>query len=101
MSQFADDTNLFCADLASVQKDLEIVDNFVTLAGHKLIRKKQKRSGWGKGENSKTNPLQLKWLYIPVKIHVSYDEKGNNQHNFNHKLQKLDIWRARGHVGEY
>ena len=98
LSQYADDTNLFCAELASVEKDLEIVDNFVTLAGLKLIRKKQKRSGWEKGGNSKTNPLQLKWLHIPVKIlgiHVSYDEKGNNQLNFNHKLQKRDIWRAR------
>ena len=32
-------------------------------------------------------------------IYVSYDEKRNNQHNFNHKLQKLktnlDLWRAR------
>ena len=44
----------------------------------------------------------MKGLRNPVKglgIHVSYDEKGNNQHNFNHKLQKLqknlDLWRAR------
>jgi len=56
----------------------------------------------GKWENSKSNPLQLKWLRNPVKIlgiFVSYDEKGNNQHNFIHKLQKLqtnlDLWRAR------
>ena len=56
----------------------------------------------GKWENSKGNPLQLKWLRNPVKIlgiHVSYDEKENNQQNFNHKLQKLqtnlDLWRAR------
>ena len=57
----------------------------------------------GKWKNSKSNPLQLKWLRNQVKIleiHVSYDEKGNNQHNFDHKLQKLqtnlDLWRARG-----
>jgi len=33
-------------------------------------------------------------------IYVSYDEKGNNQMNFNLKLQKrqtnLDIWKSRG-----
>ena len=55
----------------------------------------------GKQENSKSNLLQVKWLHNPVAIlgiYVSYDEKENNQHNFNHKLQKwrrnLDLWRA-------
>ena len=73
------------------------------LAGLKLNRKKTKAIWLGKWEKSKSNPLQLKWLRNPVKIlgmHVSYDEKGNNQHNFYHKLQKLqtnlDLWRARG-----
>jgi len=95
-------TNLVCSDLASVEKALEIVDNFCSLAGLKLNRKKTKAIWLGKLENSESNPLQLKWLRNPVKILgivVSYDEKGNNQHNFIHKLQKLqtnlDLWRAR------
>jgi len=46
LSQYADDTNLFCADLASVDKALEMVDNFGSLAGLRLNRKKRKRSGW-------------------------------------------------------
>ena len=54
LSQYADDTNLFCADLASVEKALEIVDNFGSLAGLKLNRKKQKRSGWENGKIIKT-----------------------------------------------
>ena len=90
--QYADGTNLFCADLASVEKALEIVDSFGTLAGLKLNRKKTKAIWLGKWENCKSNPLQLKWLHNPAKILgicVSYDKKGNNQHNFNHKLQKL------------
>ena len=92
MSQYADDTNLFCTDLASVENALEIVENFGSRAGLKLNRKKTKVILLGKWENSKSNALQLKWLRNPVKIlgiHVSYGEKGNNQHNFNHKLQKL------------
>ena len=44
LSQYADDTNLFCADLASVEKALEIVDNFGSLAGLKLSRKKKNKS---------------------------------------------------------
>ena len=35
LSQYADDTNLFCADLDSVEKALEIVDIFGMLAGLK------------------------------------------------------------------
>jgi len=102
LSQYADDTNLLGADLASVEEALEIIDNFGTLAGLKLTRRKTKALWLGKLKNDKGNPLQLKWLHNPVKIlgiHVSNDEKGNNQHNFNHKLQKLqtnlDLWRAR------
>ena len=92
LSKYANDKSLFCADLASAEKALEIVDNFGSLASLKLNRKKTKAIWLGKWENSKRNSLQLKWLGIPVKIlgiHVSYDEKGKNQHNFNHKLQKL------------
>ena len=46
--------------------------------------------------------LQLKWLHSPVRllgIHVSYDEKGNNELNLNLKIRKLqtnlDMWRSR------
>ena len=57
-----------------------------------------------------TNPLQLKWLRSPVEIlgiHVSYDEKGNNQVNFNFNYKNCKpIWICGGHVilhylGEY
>jgi len=74
LSQYADDTNLLCADLASVEKALEIIDNFGTLAGLKLNRKKTKALWLRNLKNNKGNPLQLKWLHNPVKIlgiHVS------------------------------
>ena len=45
----------------------------------------------------------MKWMKSPTKlsgIYVSYDERGNNQMNFNLKVQKLqtnlDIWKSRG-----
>ena len=102
LSQYAVDTNLFCADLASVEKILEIVENFGNMAGLKLNRRKTKAIWLGRWEKNKSNPLQLKWLHSPVKIlgiYVSYDENGNKQMNFNLKLQKLqtnlDMWRAR------
>ena len=42
MSQYADYTNLLGMDLASVEKALEVVENFGNLAGLKLNRKKTK-----------------------------------------------------------
>ena len=102
LSQYADDTNLFCADLASVENAFEAVENFGNLAGLKLNRKKTKAIWAGSWEKNKSNPLQLKWLRSPVKIlgiYVSYDENGNKQMNFNLKLRKLqtnlDMWKAR------
>ena len=102
MSQFADDTNLFCADLISVENALKTVGDFGRLAGLKLNMKKSKAIWLGKWETNKSHPLQLKWLHSPVRllgIHVSYDEKGNNELNFNLKIRKLqtnlDMWRSR------
>ena len=102
LSQFADDTNLFCADLISVENALKTVGDFGRLAGLKLNIKKSKAIWLGKWEKNKSYPLQLKWLHSPVRllgIHVSYDEKGNNELNFNLKIRKLqtklDMWRSR------
>ena len=67
LSQYADDTNLLCADLASVEKALEIINNFGMLAGLKLNRKKTKALWLGKLKNNKGNPLQLKWLHTQLK----------------------------------
>ena len=102
VSQFADDTNLFCADLTSIENALRTVGDFGVLAGLKLNIEKSKGIWLRKWEKNKPNPLQLKWLRTPVRIlgiHVSYDEKGNIEWNFNLKLRKLqtkrDTWRAR------
>lgn len=80
MSQFAADTNLFCADLTSIKNALRTVGDFGVQAGLKLNIKKPNGIWLGKWEKNKLNPLQLKWLLTPVRIlgiHVSYDEKGN------------------------
>ena len=102
LSQFADDMNLFCGDLISVENALKTVEDFGRLAGLKLNIKKSKAIWLGKWEKNKSYPLQLKWLQSPVRllgIHVSYDEKGNNELNFNLKIRKLqtnlDMWRSR------
>ena len=50
LSQFADDTNLFCADLISVENALKAVGDFGRLAGLKLNIKKSKAIWLGKWE---------------------------------------------------
>ena len=78
LSQFADDTNLFCADLTSVEKAFNIVNDFGKMAGLRLNVKKTKAIWLGKWANKKINSLKIKWMRSPVKIlgiHFSYDEK--------------------------
>ena len=103
LSQFADDTNLFCGDLASVEQALDIVNVFGKFSGLMLNVEKTKAIWLGKWSKNKTKPLGMKWVNSPTKflgIFASYDEKGNNQMNFNLKVQKLqtnlDMWNSRG-----
>ena len=72
------------------------------MAGLRLNVKKTKAIWLGKWANKKSNPLGIKWMRSPVKIlgvHFLYDEKNNDDLNFNLKLRKLqtrlDMWRAR------
>ena len=102
VSQFADDTNLFCADLSSVEKGLQIVADFGKISGLKLNIKKTKAMWLGKRANNENKPFNLKWVGSPTRIlgiYFSYNEKGNNETNFNLKINKLqaklDIWRSR------
>ena len=102
LSQFADDTTLFNADLVSLARALEIVNEFGKLAGLSLNVKKTKAIWLGKWANNRNRPLCIKWFHTPVKIlgvHFSYDKKGNDELNFNHKIQKLqtklDMWGTR------
>ena len=102
ISQFADDTNLFCADVTSVDHALNTVSSFGAISGLKLNVKKTKAMWLGKWSTNKTKPLQLEWLNEPVKIsgiYFSYDESKNKHLNFDLKIQKLqtklDLWKAR------
>ena len=92
VNQFADDTNLFCEDITSVEKSLCLVNEFGSISGLKLNVKKTKALWLGKWRNSRTTPLQLSWPRDPVKIlgiYFSYDGKNDDHYNFNLKVQKL------------
>ena len=55
--QFADDTNLFCADVTSVEHPLNTVSRFGSISGLKFIVKKTKAIWLGKWSTNKTKPL--------------------------------------------
>ena len=102
ISQFADDTNLFCTDIISVENSLNKVNNFGVISGLKLNVKKTKAIWLGKWSKNKTTPLQLQWVNKPVKIlgiYLSYDDNKNKHFNFDLKVKKLqtklDLWKAR------
>ena len=102
ISQFVDDTNLFCANVTSVEHALNMVNRFGAISGLHLNVKKTKAIWLGKRSTNKTKPLQLEWVNKPVKIlgiYFSYDEIKNNHFNFDLKIQKLqtklDLWKAR------
>ena len=102
LSQFADDTTLFNADLVSLEKALIIEEDFGKLAGLSLNVIKTKAIWLGRWTSNKNRPLSIKWFHTLVKIlgiHFSYDDKGNNELNFNRKIcklqTKLDIWSSR------
>lgn len=58
ISQFANDTNLFCADVASEEQALNTVSRFGAISSLKLNVKKTKAIWLGKWSTNKTKPLQ-------------------------------------------
>ena len=101
-SQFADDTNLCCANVASVEAAMAVVSHFGEISGLKLNIEKTKAMWLGKWANTRDKPLNRKWVHSPTRflgIFLSYDKKGNDNFNFNLKIQKLqanlDMWRSR------
>ena len=85
-----------------MEKGLQITVDFGEISGLRLNLEKTKAMWLGKWSGKKNKPLQLKWVSSPTRIlgiYFSYDEKGNNEMNFNLKINKLqtnlDIWKSR------
>ena len=68
LSQFADDTNLFCANVASVEAALAVVNQFGEIFGLKLNTEKTKAMWLGRWANKRDKPLNLKWVHCPTRF---------------------------------
>ena len=89
--------------MASAEHALEILNAFGYFSRLVLNVEKTKAFWLGKWLNNRIKLLGMKWMNTPTKLsgtYVSYDERGNDQMNFNLKVQKLktnlDIWKSRG-----
>ena len=98
ISQFADDTTLLCFDLSLVEKRLQIVEDFGEISGVMLNLEKTKAMWLVMWSGNKNKQLHLKWFSSLTRILgiYFYDEKGNNEMNFNtaNKLEYMEVKRT-------
>ena len=73
LSQFADDTNLFCSDLKDVEKVLNTVGSFGQFSGLELNISKTKATWLGKWPKRKSKPMRMKWVNGPTKFYLKRD----------------------------
>ena len=88
ISQFADDTNLICADIPLVENALPILVDFGKISGLSLNKEKTKAMWLGRSAKNKDKPLGFKWVSCPTRcleVHLSYDKKGYDYQNFDLK----------------
>ena len=78
LTQFADDTNLICVDLKSVENAVSAVIDFGSILGLSLNKEKTKAMWLGESAKNRNAPLQLKWVNGPTRFlgvfFLSYDK---------------------------
>ena len=99
---YADDMTATLANISSVEKVLQILNDFEKCSGLKLNLSKTKAMWVGKNKNSLETPLGLEWC-IGVKtlgIHFSCDQEQVMKQNFQDRLNEvqkmINLWKLRG-----
>ena len=102
VSQYADDTTAFVADLGSAENLLKLLDAFQRCSGLEINRSKTEGMWLGANRNKKSKHFDIAWPSEPVcalGIHFSYNEDVSHQKNFEQKLTSmktlLNIWYPR------
>ena len=103
ISQFTDDTTLIMSDTNSLKIALQTVDNFGTVSGLKLNKKKKpKRCGSAPQNRKNITILEFSVTKDPIKIlgtYLSHNRVKNISANFHIRIRKLspkfNLWRAR------
>ena len=102
LSQYADDTTVFCRDIFSLGKLLDLLSTFGDCSGLKLNVAKSEAMWLGKSANRKDMPFDIKWPKRPIYAlgtAFSYNRNLCESENFTSKINKLqklfNIWSQR------
>ena len=102
LSQYADDTTVFCKDIFSLEKLLDLLSTFGDCSGLKLNVAKSEAMWLGKTANEKDMPFDVKWPRRPIYAlgtAFSYNRNLCETENFTSKINKLqklfNIWSQR------
>ena len=99
---YADDMTATLANISSVEKVIQILNDFEKCSGLKMNLSKTKAMWVGKNKNYLETPLGLEWC-IGVKtlgIHFSCDQEQVMKQNFQDRLNEVqkatNLWKLRG-----
>ena len=102
LSQYADDTKVFCKDIFSLEKLLDLLSTFGDCSVLKLNVAKSEAMWLGKTANEKDMPFDVKWPRRPIYAlgtAFSYNRNLCETENFTSKINKLqklfNIWSQR------
>ena len=102
ISQFADDTSLLCNSCKSVQRAIQVLNDFGDVSGLRLNPSKTKALWLGPWRHIEDEPFGFQWPKYPIRalgIFISYHQKQNERKNFKAKIDKLstilDLWQSR------
>ena len=99
LSQYADDTTVFVADLSSAKNLFRLLDAFKKCSGLEVNKSKTEGMWLGANKNNKEQPLGIQWpkdSICALGIHFSYNEEIGLKKNFENKLSSvttlLNLW---------
>ena len=102
LSPYADDTTVFCKEIFSLEKLLDLLSTFGDCSGLKLNVSKSEAMWLGKTVNRKDMPFDVKWPRRPIYAlgtAFSYNRNPCETENFTSKINKLqklfNIWSQR------
>ena len=99
---YADDMTATLANISSVEKVIQILNDFEKCSGLKMNLSKTKAMWVGKNKNSLETPLGLEWCtgVKTLVIHFSCDQEQVMKQNFQDRLNEvqkmINLWKLRG-----
>ena len=102
LSQYADNTTVFCKDIFSLEKLLDLLSTFGDCSGLKLNVSKSEAMWLGKTVNRKDMPFDVKWPRRPIyALGTAFSYNCNLCETETSKINKLQTFSIYGHNVTY